>query len=39
MDEPRLKSEIWIKAQLRLCNQAFLPVVVARRGDRDAGQI
>lgn len=39
MDQPRLKSEIWIKAQLRLCDQAFLPAVVVRRGDRDAGQV
>jgi len=39
MSEPRLKSGIWIKAQLRLCDQAFLPCVVAKRGDADAGQI
>ena len=39
MSEPRLKSEIWVKAQLRLCDLAFLPCVVARRGDADAGQV
>lgn len=39
MSEPRLKSEIWVKAQLRLCDIAFLPCVVARRGDADAGQV
>lgn len=39
MVEPRLKTEFWIKAQLRLCDQAFLPAVVVRRGDRDAGQV
>jgi len=37
MSEPRLKSEIWVKAQLRLCDVTFLPCVVARRGDADAG--
>jgi len=39
MSEPRLKSGIWVKAQLRLCDQASLPCVVARRGDVDAGQV
>jgi len=39
MSEPRLKSEIWIKAQLRLCDLACLPCVVVRRGDADAGQV
>ena len=39
MSEPRLKSEIWVKAQLRLCDQALLSAVVVRRGDRDAGQV
>jgi len=39
MSEPRLKSEIWVKAQLRLCDVTFLPCVVARRGDADAGQV
>lgn len=39
MPTARLKSEIWIKAQLRLCDQAFMPAVVSRRGDADAGQV
>ena len=39
MSELRLKTGIWIKAQLRLCNQMLLPVVIVRRGDEDAGQV
>lgn len=39
MSEPRLKSEFWVKAQLRLCDQNLMPAVVARRGDSDAGQV
>jgi hypothetical protein len=39
MAEPRLKAEIWIRAQLRLCDQAFLPAVIRRKGDPDAGAI
>ena len=39
MAEPRLRAEIWVKAQLRLCDQAMLPVFVRRRGDPDAGAV
>jgi len=39
MIEARVKSEIWVKAQLRLCDLNLLPAVVARRGDADAGQV
>ena len=39
MSEPRLKTEIWIKAQVRLCDQACLAAMVVRRGDVDAGQV
>tara|TARA_R110000868_G_scaffold175281_2_gene412238 strand:- start:12399 stop:12737 length:339 start_codon:yes stop_codon:yes gene_type:complete len=39
MTEPRLKTGLWISAQIRLCDMAFMPAVVARRGDSDAGQV
>lgn len=39
MTEPRLKTDFWIRAQIRLCDIAFIPAVIARRGDSDAGQV
>ena len=39
MTEPRLKTEIWVKAQIRQCDVDFIPAVVARRGDADSGQV
>lgn len=39
MTEPRLKTSLWISAQIRVCDIAFIPAVVARRGDSDAGQV
>jgi len=39
MIEPRLKTKLWISAQIRHCDRAFIPAVVARRGDSDAGQV
>ena len=39
MGEASLKAEIWIKAQIRICDLNFLSAVVARRGDSDAGAI
>lgn len=39
MTEAALKAEIWIKAQIRICDLSFLPAVVTRRGDSDAGSI
>lgn len=39
MSDVRLKSEVWIKAQLRVCDVQCLPAVIARRGDADAGQV
>ncbi len=38
-DEARLRSGIWVQAQLRLCDRATIPFIVARRGDPDAGAI
>ena len=38
-DQARLKSSIWVQAQLRLCDRAVIPFVVQRRGDPDAGAI
>ena len=39
MTELRLKTSLWISAQIRLCDVLFVPAVVARRGDSDAGQV
>ena len=37
--EPRVKVHIWVQAQVRLCDMHFIPVVIARRGDADAGAV
>lgn len=37
--EPRLKTGLVIEAALRLATQQAIPMVVARRGDADAGAI
>lgn len=36
---PRLRSKLWVQAQLRLCDAEAIPAVVSRRGDPDAGSI
>lgn len=35
----RLKTKIWIQAQVRLCDQAVIPFVVLKKGDPDAGVV
>jgi hypothetical protein len=37
--EPRIKTALWVQAQLRVCDLASIPFVVRRKGDPDAGTI
>jgi len=37
--EAALKAEIWVKAQIKLCDLNVIPAVISRRGDPDAGTI
>ncbi len=37
--KPDLRAEIWIKAQVRICDIAMLPAFIRRRGDPDAGAV
>ena len=37
--EPRLKTGLLVQAALRLATSQTIPIVVARRGDADAGAI
>ena len=35
----RLKTGIWVQAQIRICDRRMLPVAVLARGDSDAGAV
>lgn len=35
----RLKTRIWVQAQVRLCDLANLPAYIVKRGDPDAGAV
>ncbi len=39
MSEARLRTDLWVQAQVRICDLAVLPIVVRRRGDPDAGAV
>jgi hypothetical protein len=39
MTEPRLKTAMQVSAAVKLCAARAIPIVVARRGDADAGAI
>ena len=39
MADPTLRAELWIKAQVRICDNAMLSAFIRRRGDPDAGAV
>ena len=39
MSTPRLKTWIWVQAQVAICNQLAIPIAIARKGNREAGAI
>jgi hypothetical protein len=39
MTEPRLRTGLWVQAQLRVCDHSSIPFVIRRRGDPDAGAV
>ena len=34
-----LNTGLWVSAQVRLCDIAFIPATIVRRGDPDAGTV
>ena len=39
MTEATLKTSLWIKAQIKICDINFLPAVIVKKGDPDLGAI
>jgi hypothetical protein len=39
MPETRIPTELWVKAHVKRCSAAGVPVVVARRGDPHSGVV
>jgi len=39
LTEAALKAGIWVQAQIRVCDTQFIPAVVVRKGDPDAGSV
>ena len=39
MDDARLRTGLWVKAQIRLCDIESIPAVVVHRGDVDASAV
>lgn len=39
MSAPRLKTKLWVQAQIRLCDLQAIPAAILRRGDDDAGSV
>jgi len=35
----RVKSDLWVAAQVRLCDRLTIPAVVVRKGDPDSGAV
>ena len=35
----RLRREIWIKAQLKICDKLFISAVITKKGDPESGSI
>jgi hypothetical protein len=39
MSEPKLKAKLFVHAAIRRCGLEAIPVVVAKKGDEDAGTV
>ncbi|MBX9633854.1 MAG: DUF1491 family protein [Magnetospirillum sp.] len=39
MIEPKLKAKLFVHAAIRRCGMEAIPIVVARKGDEDAGTV